>query len=237
MSNINGRTQNEPMFEFRFFEIYRSAEYIELLLNGILVSGMLSVVAGIMGFLIASVLAIIRYWQIPIISFFCAAYIDFIRNTPLIVQLFFVAFGLPALFGYVWPFWAHALLGLTINFSGYFAEILRSGFSSIVIGQIEAAAALGLSRWQTFKKVVFPQTIQKMYAAISSQFIFIFLTTGVISEIGVEDLTHAGLFIDSRTFRSFEVFILLTIIYLAMSIIFKLALQLLYKFKISRSQL
>ena len=75
-----------------------------------------------------------------------------------------------------------------------------------------------------------------MYAAISSQFIFIFLTTGVISEIGVEDLTHAGLFIDSRTFRSFEVFILLTIIYLGMSIIFKLALQLLYKFKISRSQ-
>ena len=194
------------MTELRFFEIYRSAEYLELLLNGILISGAITVSAGIMGFLVALALAVIRYWNLPIISFLAAAYIDFIRNTPLIVQLFFVAFGLPSLFGYVWPFWGHALLGLTINFSGYFAEILRSGFSAIAKGQIEAAIALGLSKWQTFKKVIFPQTIQKMYAAISSQFIFIFLTTGVISEIGVEDLTHAGLFIDSRTFRSFEIF-------------------------------
>ena len=59
-----------------------------------------------------------------------AAYVDFIRNTPLIVQLFFIAFGMPLLFGYVWPFWCHALLALSINFSGYFAEILRSGFLS-----------------------------------------------------------------------------------------------------------
>ena len=58
-----------------------------------------------------------------------AAYVDFIRNTPLIVQLFFIAFGMPLLFGYVWPFWCHALLALSINFSGYFAEILRSGFA------------------------------------------------------------------------------------------------------------
>ena len=118
------------MSELRFFEIYRSNEYLELLINGIFISGCLTVSAGILGFLAALGLAIIRYWNIPIISFICAAYIDFIRNTPLIVQLFFVAFGLPGLIGYVWPFWGHALLGLTINFSGYFAEI--SDFLQII---------------------------------------------------------------------------------------------------------
>ena len=223
------------MSELRFFEIYRSNEYLELLFNGICISGGLAISSGLLGFFVAVVLAVIRYWDIPILSFICAAYIDFIRNTPLIVQLFFVAFGLPTLIGYVWPFWGHALLGLTINFSGYFAEILRSGFAAIARGQIEAAEALGLSRWRVFSKVIFPQAIKKMYASISSQFIFIFLTTGVISEIGVEDLTHAGLFIDSRTFRSFEIFILLTIIYLIMSLSFKFIFQYFYKLKINRN--
>ncbi len=134
-------------------------------------------------------------------------------------------------------FWAHALLGLTINFSGYFAEILRSGFSAIGRGQYEAAIALGLTRWQTFKTVIFPQTIEKMYAALSSQFLFIFLTTGVISEIGVEDLTHAGLFIDSRTFRSFEVFIVLTLGYLIMSLFFKSVLQIFFKVRVMRGRI
>ena len=128
----------------------------------------------------------------------------FYRNTPLIVQLFFFAFGLPGLIGYVWPFWCHALLALTINFSGYFAEILRSGYASTASGQLEAAISLNLSRPVTFFKVILPQTIIKMFPSLSSQFIFIFLTTGVISEIGVSDLTHAGIFIDSRTFRFFR---------------------------------
>ncbi len=92
------------MSDFRFFEIYRSSEYLELLLNGILISGALTVSAGVMGFVVALVLAVTRYWRLPFLSFACACYIDFIRNTPLIVQLFFVAFGLPALIGYIWPF-------------------------------------------------------------------------------------------------------------------------------------
>ncbi len=80
-----------------------------------------------------------------------AGHIDFIRNTPLIIQLFFIAFGLPMLFDYVWPFWCHALLALTINFPGYFAEILRSGFASTQRGQLEAAAALNLPNRIMFK--------------------------------------------------------------------------------------
>ena len=191
------------MFELRFFEIYRSEEYLLLLLEGIGVSTALTIGAGAMGFLLAFILAALNYWKMPILGLLAACYIDFIRNTPLIVQLFFFAFGLPGLIGYVWPFWCHALLALTINFSGYFAEILRSGYASTANGQLEAAISLNLSRPVTFFKVILPQTIIKMFPSLSSQFIFIFLTTGVISEIGVSDLTHAGIFIDSRTFRSF----------------------------------
>jgi len=217
------------MFELRFFEIYRSEEYLLLLLEGIGVSTSLTIGAGAMGFLLAFILAALNYWRVPILGLLAACYIDFIRNTPLIVQLFFFAFGLPGLIGYVWPFWCHALLALTINFSGYFAEILRSGYANTANGQLEAAISLNLSRPVTFFKVILPQTIIKMFPSLSSQFIFIFLTTGVISEIGVTDLTHAGIFIDSRTFRSFEVFIALSVIYIILALILKASLEIIFK--------
>ena len=217
------------MFELRFFEIYRSLEYINLLLEGILISTGLTISAGIAGFFFAFLFAALRYWKVFIFGFISACYIDFIRNTPLIVQLFFVTFGLPLLLGYVWPFWCHALLALTINFSGYFAEILRSGFESTPKGQLEAASALNLNRYVIFKKVILPQTIIKMFPSLSSQFIFIFLTTGIISEIGVTELTHAGLYIDSRIFRSFEIFITLTVLYVLMSLIYKTILEFIFK--------
>jgi polar amino acid transport system permease protein len=214
--------------DLRFFELYRSQEYLGLLLDGALISLGLTVAAGIAGFMVAFALAALRFWKVPVLDYMAAAYIDFIRNTPLIVQLFFIAFGLPMLFGYVWPFWCHALFALTINFSGYFAEILRSGFASTQKGQLEAAAALNLSNSTIFKSIIVPQTLIKMFPSLSSQFIFLFLTTGVISEIGVEDLTHAGLYIDSRTFRSFEVFITLTALYVALALTLKAGLQYLF---------
>lgn len=196
-----------------------------LIFNGALTSLGLTIAAGIIGFVVAFILAFLRYRRVRVLDRIAASYIDFIRNTPLIVQLFFIAFGLPLLFGYVWPFWCHALLALSINFSGYFAEILRSGFASTQKGQIEAAAALNLPNKTVFGSIIFPQTLIKMFPSLSSQFIFLFLTTGVISEIGVEDLTHAGLYIDSRTFRSFEVYIILSALYVAIALFLKASLH------------
>lgn len=218
----------------RFFELYRSAEYIQLLAEGASVSFFITVSTGIFGFVLAFGLAGLRYFEVPIANILAAAYVDFIRNTPLIVQLFFIAFGMPLLFGYVWPFWCHALLALSINFSGYFAEILRSGFASTPKGQIEAAAALNLTQSTIFKALIVPQALIKMYPSLSSQFIFLFLTTGIISEIGVVDLTHAGLFIDSRTFRSFEVFITLTVLYCLIALGLKAILQVTYQKTLGR---
>ena len=216
------------MFDFRFFEIYRSSEYLHLILDGILISSSLTIASGFLGFIIAFFLAAMIYWKFFPLNFFSICWIDFIRNTPLIVQLFFVTFGLPLIFEYVWPFWAHALLALTINFTGYFGEILRSGYNSTPTNQLEAAYSLNLNKITIFRKIVLPHTLIKMFPSLSSQFIFIFLTTGIISEIGVNDLTHAGLYIDSRTFRTFEIFIVLSILYVTLSLLFKSSLEIIF---------
>ena len=216
------------MFDFRFFEIYRSSEYVGMIFDGIIISSSLTVISGTIGFIIAFLLAASIYWKVKPLNYLSICWIDFIRNTPLIVQLFFVTFGLPLIFQYVWPFWAHALLALTINFTGYFGEILRSGFNSTPNSQLEAAYSLNLSKNTIFKKIILPHTLIKMFPSLSSQFIFIFLTTGIISEIGVNDLTHAGLYIDSRTFRTFEIFIILSILYVALSLLFKTSLEVIF---------
>ena len=221
------------MFEFRFFEIYRSEEYLSLLLDGILVTSSLTIASSIAAFVIAILIAAVRFWQIAILAQLCTSYVEFIRNTPLIVQLFFFAFGLPALLSYVWPFWCHALLALTVNFSGYFSAILYSGFLKTPHGQIEAAKSIGLRKWIIFRKVILPQALRSMYPSLCSQFIFVFLTTGVISEIGVVDLTHSGLYIDSRTFRSFEVFIVLTVLYVLIALLFRSVLHLIFSKKLN----
>ena len=214
--------------EFRFYEIYRSEEFLSLLLKGMFVSLWLTIGAAIFGFVFANLLAVSRLNKIPIFGILSTAFVEFIRNTPLIVQLFFIAFGLPLLLGYQWPFWSHALLALSLNFSAYFAEILRAGFEDVRKGQIEAAKSLGLPKMLIFVKIIFPQALCMVYPALNSQFIFLFLTTGIISEIGVKELTQAGVYIDSRTFRSFEVFFTLTILYILLSLMLKTALKFIY---------
>ena len=214
--------------EFRFYEIYRSVEFLLLLLKGMFVSLWLTIGAAIFGFIFANLLAVSRLNKIPIFGILSGAFVEFTRNTPLIVQLFFIAFGLPLLLGYQWPFWSHALLALSLNFSAYFAEILRAGFEDVRKGQIEAAKSLGLPKMLIFVKIIFPQALCMVYPALNSQFIFLFLTTGIISEIGVKELTQAGVYIDSRTFRSFEVFFTLTILYILLSLMLKTALKFIY---------
>ena len=214
--------------EFRFYEIYRSEEFLLLLLKGMFVSLWLTIGAAIFGFVFANLLAVSRLNKIPVFGILSASFVEFTRNTPLIVQLFFIAFGLPLLLGYQWPFWSHALLALSLNFSAYFAEILRAGFEDVHKGQIEAAKSLGLPKMLIFVKIIFPQALCMVYPALNSQFIFLFLTTGIISEIGVKELTQAGVYIDSRTFRSFEVFFTLTILYILLSLMLKTALKFIY---------
>lgn len=207
--------------EFRFYEIWREAEYLERLVTGVGWSLFLTLVAAILGFSFAILLAVGRRSANRKVSIPAACYVELIRNTPLIVQLFFVVFGLPMLLGYRWPFPASALLALALNFSAYYSEIIRAGLDNIDDGQLEAAAALNLSNQQRFVHIVLPQALAKVYPSLVSQFVFLFLTTGIISEVGIEELTWSGRFIADRTFRDFEIYLLLTVLYVLLAVGFR----------------
>ena len=218
------------MFEFRFFEIWREPDYIDRLINGVLLSVELSTIGGILGLFLGLVLAALKTQNSPlIIRYLSSTYIEIIRNTPFIVQLFFVTFGLPLIFNYRWPFEASALLAIVLNFSAYFAEVLRSGIESIHHNQIEAAKSLCMTKSQTFFDIILPQALANVYPSLTSQFIFLFLTTGLISEIGVEELTWSGRYIADRNFRDFEVFIILTILYVLIVFTYKFIFRLFHK--------
>lgn len=209
------------MFDFRFYEIWRSPEYISALFEGAFNSFWLTVVGGAFGFIFGILLALSQDKSIFIgVRIVARSYVEFIRNTPFVVQMFFVAFGLPILLDMQWSFYFSALLAITLNFSAYFAEIIRSGINATPKGQIEAAQSLGFSKFYTVRDIVLPQALAKVFPSLTSQFVFLFLTTGLISEIGVEDLTWAGRFISDRNFRDFEVYLLLTAIYMCMSWMF-----------------
>ena len=210
------------MFEFRFYEIWREAEYVERLFYGVFLSFSLTVAAALVGFGLALLLASLRRSASRRFSWLAGAYVEVIRNTPLIVQLFFVAFGLPMLFGFRWSFELAALVALSINFSAYYAEIVRAGLDNIPGSQTEAARALSLSPGVTHFLVILPQSLAAVYPALVSQFVFLFMTTGIISEIGIEELTWSGRFIADRTFRDFEVYLVLTALYVLMAVMFRL---------------
>lgn len=218
------------MFDFRFYEIWRSPEYLQTLFEGMLTSFWLTFLGSIIGFAMGVALALAQAKSVNVvIRYSVVSYIEFIRNTPFIVQLFFVVFGLPLLLGYHWSLENSALLAIVLNFSAYFGEVTRAGIEAVAKGQFEGAYSLGMTKRQTIFDVVLPQALANVYPSLTSQFVFLFLTTGLVSEIGVQDLTWAGRFVADRTFRDFEVYILLTVLYMSMVYLFLGALALLRK--------
>ncbi|WP_342363140.1 amino acid ABC transporter permease [Terrarubrum flagellatum] len=147
------------------------------------------------------------------------AYIELIRNTPFLVQAFFIFFGLPTLGLSLQP-WSAAIVALSLNCGAFAAEVIRGGIDAIPRGQFEAGTALGLARMQIFRYVVLKPALRIIYPALSGQFILALLTTSIVSSISAEELTAIAQSIDTVTFRSFEIYIIATALYLAMSIAF-----------------
>jgi polar amino acid transport system permease protein len=130
--------------------------------------------------------------------------------------LFFIYFGLPSI-GVRLTANEAALLAMIVNLGAYATEIVRAGIASIAKGQIEAGLSLGLTRRQVFVHVVLVPALAKIYPALTSQFIIVMLGSSVISQISAEDLTYAANYIQARNFRSFEVYLVVTAIYLALA--------------------
>jgi len=140
-----------------------------------------------------------------------------IRNTPFIVQLFFIFFGLPSI-GIKLTALMAAALAMTINLTAYGIEIVRAGLEAVPEGQREAGFSLGLSPLRVFIQIVLPQAIAVVYPSLVSQIVITMLESAVISQIAVVDLTHVADLIQSRSYRAFETYFAVAVIYLGMAL-------------------
>ena len=145
------------------------------------------------------------------------SYVELIRNTPFIVQLFFIFFGLPAMGVKLSPEVA-SIIAMVINLGAYSTEIIRAGIDATPKGQFEAAASLAMDRMQTFTRVVLPPALKKVWPSLVSQIIIVMLGSAVCGQISTQELSYAANLIQSRNFRAFEAFIIATLIYLALSV-------------------
>lgn len=199
------------------FDFAWLATYWPVLLKGIGITVQLIAVGGVLGVCLGILCAWARAlgpaWLKPVV----ATYVELIRNTPFMIQLFFIFFGLPAI-GLQMSELAAANLAMVINLGAYSCEIIRAGIQATPKGQFEAGASLAMTRWETFRHIVLVPSLQRIWPALSSQIVIVMLGSAVVSQIAVEDLTFAANFIQSRTFRAFEAYITSTLIYLLLAI-------------------
>jgi polar amino acid transport system permease protein len=147
-------------------------------------------------------------------------YVEVVRNTPFLVQLFFIFFGLPALGIRLDPVVA-AMLAMTLNMAAYTTEIVGAGLDAVPKGQSEAALALGLRPRQVFVKIVLPQAMKVIYPALTSQIVIMMLESAVVSQIAVRELTYEADMLQARTYRAFETYLIVTLVYLALSVVLR----------------
>jgi len=217
-------------YSLQFRDVFEAWEF---LLDGLVLTLELSLVTMVMGLLIGVAGAAARVYGPAWLRRSVAVYVEAIRNTPLIVQLFLIFFGLPSA-GIKFDAETAAFVALSINLGAYSIEIVRAGFEAIPRSQIEAGQSLGLSGLQIFRYVIAFPALKMMYPALASQFVLLMLATSVVSQISAQDLFHAASIVQSRTFRDFEVYAVIALAYLALAMIFRLLFAGLYWFVFAR---
>lgn len=202
------------------FDFSSLSDYGPVIARGVAVTVELIVVGGALGTGLGIACAWARTlgpkWLRPMVS----AYVELIRNTPFLIQLFFIFFGLPAA-GFSLTEMQAAILAMVINLGAYACEIIRAGIEATPRGQFEAGASLAMSPIQTFRHVVLVPALQKIWPALTSQMVIVMFGSAVCSQISVEELTFAANFIQSRTFRAFEAYIVATLLYLLLAVVLR----------------
>jgi polar amino acid transport system permease protein len=191
--------------------------YWDVLLAGLLFTIVLTIVSTQVGISVGTAGAAARTFGPRWLDVIVGGYVELIRNTPFLVQLFFIFFGLPAA-GIKLSETTAAFLAMVINLGAYSTEIIRAGIQAVPTGHLEAGESLAMSRLQVLRYVVLKQAFQKVYPALSSQIIIVMLGSAVVSQISAEDLTYAANYIQSRNFRAFEVYFVAALLYLLLAI-------------------
>jgi polar amino acid transport system permease protein len=180
----------------------------------------LSAIAMAVGLLIGSLGASAKLSRNRVLRAIGTGYVELFRNTPFLVQIYLIYFGLPSLGIRINPMPA-GILSLSLYSGAYLTEIIRAGIQSIEPGQVEAARSLGLSPFRTFRHVVLKPSLAAVYPSLTSQFILTMLASSIVSTISIPELTGAANDIQGLTFRSLEAYLVVAAIYIAMTGVFK----------------
>ena len=198
-------------------EIIKNA--LPLLLAGAGITIEISAISVGLGLAIGCLVSIIRLTQFRLLRYLGNVYVDFIRGTPLLVQIFLVYFALPAIIGQRVDAFFAAISACSINSGAYVAEIFRGGIQSIDNGQMEAGRSLGMSWWQTMRYIILPQAFKRIIPPLGNEFIAMLKDSSLVSVIGFEELTRRGQLIIARTYASFEIWLAVALIYLLMTLV------------------
>ncbi|MEH2060519.1 MAG: ABC transporter permease subunit [Nostoc sp.] len=198
------------------------------LLQGALVTLQLTIISVVFGLIGGSLIGIIRLSRIAPVRWVARAYVDFFRGTPLLLQIFMIYFGLPAILqelGLTFSFdrLTAGVIALSLNSAAYIAEVVRGGIQSIEPGQAEAAQSLGLSSVQTMIYVIFPQAFRRMIPPLGNDFISLLKDTSLVSVIGFEELLRKGQLIIADNYRPFQIYAGVAVIYLCLTLLFSQA--------------
>ena len=207
-------------FQFQFEPIVAEWRFI---LDGLLLTIWLSLGAIILGSALAILLTAVRQLGGRIVGLLVETYVELMRNTPFLVQLFLIFFGLSGL-GVRLSAAEAALLAMTLNLAAYCAEIIRAGVDATHKSQREAGLSLALTRRQVLQHVVLIPAIAKVWPALSSQFVLMMLASSICSFISAQELSGASAIVEQRTYRSFETYIVATILYLLLALALKAVL-------------
>ncbi|HSK39933.1 MAG TPA: amino acid ABC transporter permease [Arenibaculum sp.] len=202
------------------FDFAWLAQYWPVLVKGVMITVQLTAVGGVAGIALGILCAWARALGPVRLRPVVALYVELVRNTPFLIQLFFIFFGLPGLGLWLTELQA-ASLAMIVNLGAYSCEIVRAGIQATPKGQFEAGASLAMTPVQTFRHVVLVPALQRIWPALSSQLVIVMLGSAVVSQIAAEDLTFAANFIQSRTFRAFEAYFVSTVIYLGLAILLR----------------
>ncbi|AFZ35847.1 polar amino acid ABC transporter, inner membrane subunit [Stanieria cyanosphaera PCC 7437] len=192
------------------------------LLLGAVVTLMLTAVSVFFGSVVGILIAIALISPYSPLRWLCRAYVEFFRGTPLLVQIFMIYFGLPALLqelgiNFSFERFPAAVTALSLNLGAYLAEIIRGGIQSIEQGQWEASESLGMGSVQTMRYVIFPQALRRILPPLSNEFITLLKDTSLVAIIGFEELFRQGQLIVATTYRAFEVYAAVALVYLLLT--------------------
>lgn len=193
------------------------SKYYMFFFNGAKFTLVLAIFTVVFGVLLGVILALMRISNNKLLNFLGTAYVEFIRGTPVLVQVYLIYYGLPSVLGLNLPDMAAGILALSINSGAYVAEIIRAGIQAVDKGQLEAARSLGMKYSTAMRYIIIPQAIKNILPALGNEFIVVIKESSIVSVIGIHELMYNADTVRGNTFRAFEPLIIAALMYFVMT--------------------